>query len=112
MTNCSKFLFASRLIYSPTILSAKLTVLLQIHRIFVPPKIRRGAVFWLLQVVIGLNVGFYFAYFMSTLFQCTPVAKTWDKALPGTCINSHVNVLGTSVAIEQQNTLLRDRASN
>lgn len=70
----SKLLYINRLWYSPTILAAKLTILLQLMRIFVPTK--RGLVYWLIQTLIWLNVCFYAANVLSVIFQCHPVYST------------------------------------
>lgn len=38
-------------------------------------------------VVMVYVVGYAIASTLATLAQCTPVARAWDKGIPGTCIN-------------------------
>lgn len=73
---------------------AKVTVLLQIMRLFVATK--QGLVYWTIQVVIWLNVLFYLANLLAIIFQCTPVEKAWNPVLDGTCFNTVVNFIVTT----------------
>ncbi|KAK3176666.1 hypothetical protein OEA41_007989 [Lepraria neglecta] len=74
-----KLLYINRVCYSPTILAAKLTILLQLMRIFVPTK--RGLVFRIIQILIWSNVCFYLANVLSVIFQCSPVPKAWNDSV-------------------------------
>ena len=89
-------MYINRLFYSPTILAAKVTILLQLQRIFVSPT-KRGLVFWAIQISLWLNVGFYVANVISVVVQCQPIAKAWDASLPGTCLDSRLNFIVTGV---------------
>jgi hypothetical protein len=73
---------------------AKVTVLLQIKRIFVTSK--RDILYWCIQVSIFLNVFFYLANVLSIIFQCTPVQKAWNPTLDGGCFNTAVNFIVTA----------------
>ena len=88
-----KLLYINRVWYSPTILAAKLTILLQLMRIFVPTK--RGLVYWLIQTLIWLNVCFYSANVLSVIFQCQPVHKAWVSSAPGKCVDTDLNLVIT-----------------
>lgn len=85
--------YINRIFYSPTILAAKLTILLQLKRIFVPTKC--GLVFWLIQTLVWLNVSFYLANVLSVIFQCSPVHKAWNKSIQGTCVDTNLNLIVT-----------------
>ncbi len=85
--------YINRIFYSPTILAAKLTILLQLMRIFVPTK--SGIVYWLILVLIWGNVCFYTANVLSVIFQCHPLPKAWETTIPGKCVNSNLNLLVT-----------------
>jgi hypothetical protein len=39
------------------------------------------------KVLIGLLVTYYLAITLAKVFICKPVAKFWNHALPGTCLN-------------------------
>ncbi|KAL9635805.1 MAG: hypothetical protein Q9164_003233 [Protoblastenia rupestris] len=55
---------------------------------------------------IALVVGYYVAAFFVSIFQCTPVSKSWHTKEPGTCVdldefryyNASVNII-TSVLV-------------
>lgn len=88
-----KLLYVNRTFYSPTILAAKLTILLQIMRIFVPTK--RGLVFRLIQILIWLNVSFYTANVLSVIFQCVPGPTAWNASITGACVDTNINLIVT-----------------
>ncbi|KAL8952410.1 MAG: hypothetical protein Q9222_001687 [Ikaeria aurantiellina] len=64
--------------------SAKLSVLLQYLRIFVP---RRNRAFYLAWLLIGVNVLINISLAFSFAFQCVPRHKLWLPATDGRCIN-------------------------
>lgn len=35
----------------------------------------------------SLIIGAYGSAFLISIFQCSPISKTWDKKVEGTCIN-------------------------
>ncbi|MCJ1429694.1 hypothetical protein MMC29_007609 [Sticta canariensis] len=74
--------WAIQIIYKFTINLTKISILLLYLRIF-PNKSFRKAVYGLLVFVIGYAV----ASILATIFQCTPIARTFDHEIPGTCIN-------------------------
>ncbi|KAL8789308.1 MAG: hypothetical protein Q9213_001231 [Squamulea squamosa] len=71
--------------YCVVILLAKLPILLQYIRIFIPA--RQGFVYWASQTLIWANLFFYVSTSFALLFECTPRAKIWDTTIPGRCIN-------------------------
>ncbi len=88
-----KLFYINRIFYSPTILTAKLTILLQMMRIFVPTK--RGLVYWLIQAFMWLNVLFYTGNVLSIIFQCSPIHKAWISSTPGHCVDTNLNLVVT-----------------
>lgn len=73
----------------------KLSILIQLIKIFAPS--RTGIVYWLCQFMIWFNLLFYTAVEFVGIFNCTPIAKFWDRLMPGTCIDdSSINLI-TSV---------------
>jgi len=72
-------------IYGPTILFTKLSILLLYRRIFSP---RRWSPFnialRLFEVVLIL---FYLALTIVKIWECSPRARIWDKSIKGRCID-------------------------
>lgn len=91
--NGHKILYINRVCYSPTILAAKVTVLVQLMRIFVPLK--RGLVYRIIQTLIWLNISFYLANVLSVILQCSPVPKAWNASIQGHCVNTNLNLIVT-----------------
>lgn len=89
----TQLFYINRIIYSPTILAAKLTILLQLIRIFAPSK--RGLVYRLFQSLIWLNACFYIANVLSVIFQCSPIDKAWLASTPGSCVDTNLNLVIT-----------------
>ena len=74
------------MIYSPAIFLAKLSILLQLRRLF--DVARTGKTHIAIHVLIWANFWFYFPYLGATVFQCVPRAKIWDPfIMTGGCIN-------------------------
>jgi hypothetical protein len=76
-------------------LSAKLSVLFQIKRIFTTKQ--RGLLWWVAWASIILNILGYTGLTFTTIFQCHPIHKSWNASVPGTCIPQAVNNLGSSI---------------
>lgn len=75
---------------------AKTALLLQIQRIFVPPK-QRNSVFWASWTLIVLNFIVYTIIFFAFTFSCNPREKAWNPMLPGKCLDTGVMMISTSV---------------
>ena len=74
---------ASAIIYCLSILFIKLSILLLYLRIS-PDRKFRTAVYSVIVVVVGYNLGSAF----TNLFSCTPIARSWDLSITsGSCIN-------------------------
>ena len=70
--------------YKMTIALTKLSICCLYRRIFV----RAGRAFkialYFVMALIGL---YYLGAVLATIFQCTPVQRSWNKTVPGTCMN-------------------------
>ncbi|KAI4261806.1 MAG: hypothetical protein L6R42_003003, partial [Xanthoria sp. 1 TBL-2021] len=71
--------------YCLVILLAKLPILLQYIRIFMPA--RQGFIYWASQTLIWTNLLFYVATSFALISECTPREKIWDTTIAGKCIN-------------------------
>lgn len=79
-------------VYSLTVGVIKISILLMYARIF--PT--RG--FYIAAIVLGaIATSWVIAIVCVSIFQCTPIAKTWDPTLPGTCINLKGSFIGNAV---------------
>lgn len=74
-------------IYGPTTMAAKLSVLLQIKRIFRHDGVLRDRVWWVIMISIWANVIFYTALFFTYVFQCWPRERIWNTAVSGSCLS-------------------------
>ena len=73
-------------LYSPITLAAKLSVLLQIKRIFTTKE--RTLFWWVIWGSIIGNVLFYAGLFFSYVFQCHPREKIWNSSIEGHCVDA------------------------
>lgn len=82
------------IIYCPTILGAKVAMLLQMKRMFVVSK--KGKLYWLHEVLLWTNVPCYLAITLSFILACVPRQKLWEPDLPGRCISSNGSLIASS----------------
>jgi hypothetical protein len=82
------------IIYCPTILGAKVAMLLQMKRIFLINK--KAKLFWLHEILLWTNIPCYLALMLSFIFACIPREKLWNSALPGRCISSNGSLIASS----------------
>ncbi|KAJ9314903.1 hypothetical protein DTO271D3_4903 [Paecilomyces variotii] len=82
-------------VYCPTILGAKVAMLLQIKRIFVVGK--KGTLYWMHEVILWLNIPTYLGLMLSFIFTCIPRKKIWDPSVPGHCASSSASLIASSV---------------
>ena len=78
-----KYNYAQNIVYSPTILFTKASILLLYLRVFKP--VRRTII--ILHIVLWANFAFYLTGAFVEAFQCQPVAKTWLPLMEGRCID-------------------------
>lgn len=51
----------------------------------------------MIHIVMTIVVGYSIALIGVLLFSCRPIAKAWDYAAPGTCINRPAVYIATAV---------------
>ena len=84
MTHIKGFWIA-QMIYKSSIPCTKLSICLLYRRLFE----RAGRAFNIaLYTLMALIAAYYSAAVLTTLFECTPIAKAYEKSLPGYCIDS------------------------
>lgn len=81
-------------VYPPVMFAAKLTVLLQIKRIFTAHQ--KDFIYWSVHVLIAANCLTYFACFVAFIFACWPREKIWSPHIPGKCISTNASIIATS----------------
>jgi len=86
-----------QLLYVPTILCIKVSILLQYITIFSPGK--RAGLFWTCHVAIWMNAIFYITAFFLLVFQCHPIAKAWNVLSTGHCLHLQLNNAASAVNI-------------
>ena len=73
----------------------KVSILLQVLRIFVPQRQGNRWIFWTTTGLITANVLFYIIEFFLVVLQCSPRERGWNKRIPGKCIGSS-NIIYTA----------------
>ncbi|KAJ6180916.1 hypothetical protein N7519_011377, partial [Penicillium mononematosum] len=81
-----KLFFVSQAFYKLTMNMTKMSILLLYLRIFIQRWFRITC--YALLVIITF---YMVAAFFASIFQCTPVARAWNKSIPGSCINITTN---------------------
>ncbi|KAE9365759.1 hypothetical protein N431DRAFT_487684 [Stipitochalara longipes BDJ] len=81
----AKYLWANEVLYNPILALVKASVLIFLNRL--------GSSIWGLHfttwVIFCVNLAQMIAIFLTTIFQCIPVARFWDPTIPGGhCIQS------------------------
>jgi hypothetical protein len=64
----------------------KISILMLYLRIFIQRWFRITC-----YVFLVIITSYMVAAFLSSVFQCTPVSRAWDKTFPGSCINITTN---------------------
>ncbi|KAJ5794664.1 hypothetical protein N7457_001263 [Penicillium paradoxum] len=81
-----KLFFVSQAFYKLTMNMTKMSILMLYLRIFIQRWFRITC--YVLLVIIS---SYMVAAFFASVFQCTPVARAWDKTITGTCIDITTN---------------------
>ncbi|KAH6972889.1 hypothetical protein BKA56DRAFT_691503 [Ilyonectria sp. MPI-CAGE-AT-0026] len=87
--------FWDELLYLGALPVTKISILLFYLKIFPNREIRIAC--W---VLIGLNVGYFIAFELVSIFQCSPIEgawRAWDKEFPAKCNN--INMQGWMAAV-------------
>lgn len=61
-------------------------------RIFPVRSIKIGA-----YVLAALSISWCISIIMVSIFQCTPIERTWNPAIPGHCINLKASFIGNAI---------------
>ncbi|KAK2002752.1 integral membrane protein [Colletotrichum falcatum] len=77
-----KMFYVAQIFYKITINLTKASILLLYLRIFVQRYFRI-----LCLVLLSTILTYMVATSASSIWQCTPVSRAWDKSIPGTCIS-------------------------
>ena len=94
-----------QILYSPVIFITKLSILIQIKRIFAPKG--RNAAFYVCHLMIWFNLLFYIAMTFVAIFVCTPREKFWKPMTPGRCVDiNSVNIITSVINAASDVTLL------
>lgn len=74
----------SQILYKSCVLTTKESILFLYLRLFNVghPSFRRAV-----YIAISIVALYYTISIIITIFECRPVARSWDKAIPGTCMN-------------------------
>ncbi|KAF1360452.1 hypothetical protein EJ07DRAFT_23357, partial [Lizonia empirigonia] len=96
-------------VYALIIIPLKVSVILQIRRIFLPHDRLlhdRPALLWLIDGFLALNVMFYTALFLFQFLACRPLAHAWNPLVPGTCVKDKLVVHIVSASINTASDLI------
>ncbi|PYI08671.1 hypothetical protein BO78DRAFT_310226 [Aspergillus sclerotiicarbonarius CBS 121057] len=87
-----KLLLCMECFYCTSIVFVKTSILKMYHRIFIDRATRLGT------YILGfITISWAISIIFVCIFQCTPVARTWDKSIPGHCINLKGSFIGNAV---------------
>ncbi|KAF9252097.1 hypothetical protein DTO006G1_2844 [Penicillium roqueforti] len=81
-----KLFFVSQAFYKLTMNMTKMSILMLYLRIFIQRWFRITC-----HVLLAIITSYMVATFFASVFQCTPVARAWNKTIPGSCINITTN---------------------
>jgi hypothetical protein len=80
-----QYFYISQFTYKISINATKASILLLYLRIFVQERFRM--ICWIL---MGFVAAFGTATTLASIFQCTPIPRTWDKSIKGVCLNTTI----------------------
>ncbi|KAL3420520.1 integral membrane protein [Phlyctema vagabunda] len=87
-----KTLMAFECVYVTCITLVKCSLLTMYYRIFPIRSIKIGA-----YILAGVSISWAISICMVSIFQCTPIAKTWNPTLDGHCINLKASFIGNAI---------------
>ncbi|KAJ4291921.1 hypothetical protein N0V90_009818 [Kalmusia sp. IMI 367209] len=91
------------IMYTPIMLAAKVSILVQVDRMFSGNKQR--LIFWSVRALAYVNALCYTAMFFANVFACTPRAKIVDPTVSGKCIPQN-NIIITSSTVNVASDVL------
>ncbi|CAI7628390.1 unnamed protein product [Penicillium glandicola] len=81
-----KLFFVSQAFYKLTMNMTKMSILMLYLRIFIQRWFRI-----ICHALLAIITSYMVATFFASVFQCTPVARAWNKTIPGSCIDITTN---------------------
>ncbi|CEL08182.1 hypothetical protein ASPCAL11334 [Aspergillus calidoustus] len=91
--NFQKGIFAAGVVYVPALALAKASLIILYYRIVGQQRLYRFALYGIAAIVVGYSIAITFAL----IFACRPIAKAWNGALEGTCIDQNGLYAATAV---------------
>ena len=82
------------IMYTPIMLAAKVSILVQVDRMFSGNKQRM--IFWSVRALAYVITFTYTVMFFTNVFACTPRAKIIDPTVAGTCIPQNSLIVASS----------------
>lgn len=96
-------------IYSLIIVPLKVSLILQIRRIFIPHSRSlhsRPLLLWVIDSFLALNVMFYITLFLFQFLACRPLAHAWNPLVEGKCVKDSLAVHIVSAGINTVSDLI------
>ena len=86
------------ILYGPVVFLAKLSILLQYLRVFVPTRIGNKGLHFAIHLTIWTNLIFYVVDTFIEILQCTPRERIWNPLTAGSCaVNINAALIATAV---------------
>jgi len=84
--------------YSGAMLAAKVSILIQLKKIFCPGQIR-NSVFWIIFILNTVTIAYYISHFFVFIFLCWPREAIWNHTdtVVGRCIDYEAAMLVTGI---------------
>lgn len=108
-TNTTQLFHISVAVYSLIIIPLKVSLILQIRRIFTPHDRSlhaRPLFLWTIDSFLVLNIIFYTALFVFQFLACRPLARAWNPLIRGTCVQDKLVVHIISASINTASDLM------
>ncbi|KAL4809832.1 hypothetical protein BDV18DRAFT_150340 [Aspergillus unguis] len=90
-----KGVFAAGIVYVPSLGLAKGSLIILYYRIVSASS--RRVYRYILYVIAAIVVGYSVAITFALIFACRPIAKAWNAALPGSCVDQNGLYAATAV---------------
>lgn len=87
-----QLVYAFEPLYITTAGIIKISVLLMYHRIFPVRYVKIGGL-----ILAAITLAWVISIDLLAIFQCTPIAKAYDRTLPGHCISLKGALIGNGV---------------
>ena len=78
------------ILYSPTLLLIKESILLQYLRVFVPYRKDNSLLYWTIMALMWIVFMFYSSLFLVSIFGCWPRSKISNPLVPGKCVDANM----------------------